>query len=131
MSRSGYSDDLDNWDLIKWRGQVASALRGKRGQAFLRDLVAALDAMPVKELIMGDLENLNGVCAIGAVGRARGIDMSELYVHDRESIGHVFNIAGPMAAEIAYLNDEAWPTYLQTPAERWESMREWAVSKIK
>ena len=38
MSRSGYSDDLDNWDLIRWRGQVSSAIRGKRGQGFLREL---------------------------------------------------------------------------------------------
>lgn len=33
MSRSGYSEDLDMWDLIRWRGAVKSALRGKRGQA--------------------------------------------------------------------------------------------------
>lgn len=25
MSRSGYSDDVENWQLIRWRGQVASA----------------------------------------------------------------------------------------------------------
>lgn len=30
MSRSGYNDDIDNWQMIKWRGQVASAVRGKR-----------------------------------------------------------------------------------------------------
>jgi hypothetical protein len=37
MSRSGYSDDLENWSLIRWRGAVASAIRGRRGQAFLRE----------------------------------------------------------------------------------------------
>jgi hypothetical protein len=47
MSRSGYSDDHSEWDLIRWRGAVASAIRGKRGQAFLRELLVALDAMPV------------------------------------------------------------------------------------
>lgn len=44
MSRSGYNDDCDGWALIRWRGAVNSAINGKRGQAFLRELVAALDA---------------------------------------------------------------------------------------
>lgn len=57
MSRSGYSEDYDgdHWDLIRWRGAVASSIRGKRGQAFLREALAALDAMPEKKLITGDL----------------------------------------------------------------------------
>lgn len=61
MSRSGYSDDYDgdNWDLIRWRGAVTSAIRGKRGQAFLREALAALDAMPEKQLIAGDLVAFN------------------------------------------------------------------------
>jgi hypothetical protein len=46
MSRSGYDESCDdNWGLICWRGAVASALRGRRGQAFLRELVDALDAV--------------------------------------------------------------------------------------
>jgi hypothetical protein len=45
MSRSGYSDDLDPLALGRWRGRVASAMRGKRGQAFLREMLAAMDAM--------------------------------------------------------------------------------------
>jgi hypothetical protein len=37
MSRSGYSDDYGDdepWQLIMWRGAVASAFRGRRGQPF-------------------------------------------------------------------------------------------------
>lgn len=41
--------------MIRWRGAVASAIRGKRGQAFLREMLAALDAMPEKRLIAGSL----------------------------------------------------------------------------
>jgi hypothetical protein len=52
MSRSQYIDDCDdNWQLIRWRGMVASAIRGKRGQQFLKDLLAALDAMPVNAVL--------------------------------------------------------------------------------
>lgn len=43
MSRSGYSDDCEN--VAMWRGQVASAIRGKRGQTMLRDLVLAQEVM--------------------------------------------------------------------------------------
>lgn len=54
MSRSGYADWCDdNWAMIRWRGAVASAVRGKRGQAFLRELATTLDAMPEKRLIGG------------------------------------------------------------------------------
>jgi len=56
MSRSGYSDDCeDNWSWICWRGAVKSAIRGKRGQAFLRETLAALDALPERKLIAKDL----------------------------------------------------------------------------
>ena len=56
MSRSGYVDDMcDEWALIRYRGAVKSAIRGKRGQAFLREMLAALDAMPEKRLISGAL----------------------------------------------------------------------------
>ena len=58
MSRSDYnSDNYSEWSLIRWRGAVASATRGKRGQSFLRDLLASLDAMPVKRLISDELED--------------------------------------------------------------------------
>ena len=60
MSRSGYVDEIENWALIRWRGQVASAIRGRRGQRLLRDLLVALDAMPEKELIVHELETASG-----------------------------------------------------------------------
>ena len=76
MSRSGYSvdGDLDHWQLIRWRGAVNSAMNGKRGQAFLRELLDALDALPEPKLIDHDLVRYDGstdtnlFCALGAVG---------------------------------------------------------------
>lgn len=84
MSRSGYSTDLDDWDLIRWRGQVASAIRGKRGQKFLVDLLAALDALPQKSLIVDELQEEGQVCAIGALGLSRGLDMSKIDPEDAD-----------------------------------------------
>lgn len=128
MSRSGYSDDIDQWALIRWRGQVASAIRGKRGQQFLRDLVAALDAMPEKRLITNSLEEGGNVCAIGSVGKARGVDMTGLDPDDSETVAHAFNIADQLAREIVYENDEG--PYAETPEERWSRMRAWAAANL-
>jgi hypothetical protein len=129
MSRSGYSEDLDNWDLIRWRGAVRSAIRGKRGQAFLREMRDALDAMPDKRLIESDLVTGAGeVCAIGAVCAARGLDVSDVDPFDRDEVADLVGLAPAMVAEIAFLNDESW--YRDTPAARWARMRAWTEAQI-
>jgi hypothetical protein len=130
MSRSGYTDDIDdNWALIKWRGQVASAIRGKRGQAFLREMIDALDALPEKRLISYDLEAGGSVCAIGSVGLKRGVDMAKLDPEDPQGIAHAFGIAHQLVSEIEFMNDEA-VYYGETPEHRWGRMRRWAISNL-
>jgi hypothetical protein len=128
MSRAGYDDDVDGWALIRWRGQVASAIKGKRGQAFLRELIEALDALPEKRLIAYDLQEGDNVCAIGSVGVKRGVDMGKLDPHDPETIAGVFGIAHQLVREIEFMNDEAW--YDDDPENRWKRMREWAVGNL-
>lgn len=130
MSRSGYSEDCDNdWRLICYRGAVTSALRGKRGQAFLREMLAAMDALPEPKLIADDLEQENAVCAIGSVGRARGISMSNIDPEDAESVAILFGIAPALAREIVWENDDgSWRT--ETPEQRFSRMRKWAESWI-
>lgn len=129
MSRSGYiDDDIDQWALIRWRGQVASAIKGRRGQAFLQELIDALDAMPEKSLIAHELEQDGNVCAIGSVGVRRGTDMSGLDPEDPNGISTVFGIASQMVQEIEYMNDErGWN---ETPEQRWQRMRKWAASNL-
>ena len=129
MSRAGYSSDLVPWDLIRWRGQVASSIRGKRGQQLLTDLVAALDAMPKKALIEGDLVNADGdVCALGAVAALRGIPMAGVDPTEPEWVASLFNISEQLAREIAFQNDDGWR---ETPENRWFRMRHWASKNIK
>lgn len=128
MSRSGYNDDCWGVELICWRGAVASALRGKRGQAFLHEMLHAMAALPERKLIDGELEQNGAVCAIGAVGKARGIDMSGIDVEDRDRVARVFGIAPALAAEIVYMNDEA--TYNETPEQRFSRMRHWIESEL-
>jgi hypothetical protein len=130
VSRSGYSDDLDNWQFIMWRGAVNSSIRGKRGQAFLSEMLAAMDAMPEKRLIANELEDSGELCAIGTVGRSRGVDMSKLDPEDRERVADVFNISPALAAEIVFINDEGgYGT--ETPEARFDRVRSWITRQIK
>lgn len=129
MSRAGYNDDGERWAVICWRGAVNSAIKGARGQAFLTDLIAALDALPEKRLIAEELEQEGAVCAIGAVGRARGVDMSKLDPEDPERVSGAFGIASAMAREITYVNDECG-RYNETPEDRFVRMRRWAKDEI-
>lgn len=130
MSRSGYTCDIeDTAALNMWRGAVNSALRGRRGQAFLREMLIALDTMPEKKLISYELEQDGCVCALGAVGRTRGLDMAHMDPEDHDTVAAKFGIAHAMACEIMYMNDEgAWRP--EAPEDRFVRMRAWIVSQI-
>lgn len=131
MSRSGYGDGRDDeWSFIMWRGAVASAIRGKRGQAFLGELIAAMDALPEPRLIASAFQSeVSGeVCAIGSVGRLRNLDMSNLDPEDYCGVGSMFGIADAMAREIMYINDDYG---VRTPEERFKEVRRWAERNIK
>lgn len=132
MSRSGYVDyDDGDANLTNlWRGAVASAIRGKRGQAFLKELLAAMDAMPDKRLIAHELVEEGAVCALGSVGRARGItNMEDFDPEDHETIAALFKIPHAMACEIMFMNDEAFCGL--APEVRFTRMRTWVVNQIK
>lgn len=127
MSRSGYIDDMDDvLALGRYRAQVKSAIRGKRGQSFLLDLANAMDAMPEKILISNNLINEDGdCCAIGTVCKARGIDVSRVDVYKPEEVAKLVGIATQLAAEIEYENDEGGPYVGETDEARWKRMRAW------
>lgn len=135
MSRSGYADDCEPESLEEqrrynmYRGRVASAIRGKRGQDFLKEVAAAMDAMPEKVLIANELINEDGdCCTIGVVCKARGLDVSKIDYEDPEQVAAAVGIAKPMAAEIEWENDDYRSEH---PAERWKRMRKWVADNIK
>lgn len=134
MSRSGYTDDYGDDDplaLGRYRAMVASATRGKRGQALLKDILIAMNGMPCKRLIAHELEEQDGaVCAIGAAGKLRGVDMSKLDPEDAETVAGRFNVADCLAREIVWENDECGRRR-ETPEERFRRMRKWVRSQIK
>lgn len=147
-NRSNYSDYPEqNWQWICWRGAVKKAIKGKRGQAFLKELLTTLDNMPKKELIGEELVTKEGdVCAIGSVMVARGIvDASKINVRDYNAIAKVLDISEALVREIEYVNDEAvddsclfyeqdgkwlrreWSDF---SLERWRTVRNWVEQQI-
>jgi hypothetical protein len=141
MSRHGYSEDCDDdaaqWSYIRHRGAVTSAFRGKKGQAFFREMLAALDALPEKKLIAGSLVDGDGcACALGAVAKARGLDVSEFVpgddydpeAHEGDGFGWLLNIADAMGREVMWYNDEG--PFNETPEARWIRMRRWTERQL-
>lgn len=129
MSRSGYIDDYDYEYAGLYRGTVARATKGKRGQAFFRELAEAMDAMPERVLIAGELVNEYGdCCPIGAVCLKRGVDTSGIDYEAPEQVAAAVGIAQCLAAEIEYMNDEWLPR--ESPEQRWKRMREWVGKQI-
>ena len=137
MSRSGYDEDWGEDfpnQLAFYRGTVDRAIAGKRGQAFLKDLAAALDAMPNKRLVSSAFESDGEVCALGAVGRAKGVrlpqgdDFDDLDI-DYRTLSQQLDVAAPMAREIVWTNDEC-SARNETPEARWTRMRAWVEALL-
>ena len=133
MSRSGYDyDGNDWWAHIRWRGAVNSAIKGKRGQAFIAEILKAMDDMQDKRLIKDDLEKDGAVCAIGAAGKTRGIDMSWIDPEDYAKVAQVFGVSESLAREIVEENDQsAYYNNKETDEERFQRMYKWLSSLIK
>lgn len=130
MSRSGYGECY-GWALICWRGAVASATKGKRGQAFFNELLVAMDKMPVRRLIAGELEASGEFCTLGVLGNSRGLDMGKIDPDEPEQVSSAFDIACALAQEVVYMNDEYGGDYLEeTPEDRWMRMRNWISDQI-
>jgi hypothetical protein len=110
---------------------IERTIKGKRSQAFLKELAASMDAMPEKRLIKNELiSEVGDVCAIGSVCKAKGIDVSNVDMEDRDAVGKLVNISGSLAAEIEYLNDEAAYRSKETPEERWIRIRQWVTKNL-
>lgn len=94
----------------------------------LREMAAALDAMPEKRLIAEHLEAEGEVCAMGCLGKAKAIDMSTVDPYEPEAVAKAFGIAPALAQEIAFINDD-WGRHA-TPEERWGIVRRWVSEQL-
>lgn len=68
MSRIAYSDDEEfPGQFAMWQANCSRSLAGKQGQWALRELEAAIVALPTKRLISGAIACNGEVCAVGAL----------------------------------------------------------------
>lgn len=134
MSRTGWyeMDDRDQDAILRMgraRGQIASATRGRRGQAFLRLALKALDNMEDKRLAAHTFGVGDGGCMCLmtsiATETGRGSVLTDVDLEDGETVCELmaakFDVADVLVKDLVWDNEEI-PT--QDPAERWRCMRE-------
>jgi hypothetical protein len=136
--------DFDDHDYEPWmEGQAAGALRnairGRRGQRLLRDLIAGLDALPVQELAAGALKDSETgcVCALGAVRLQRGADAVPLRFDptdpdvDWRDLAEPFDISEILANAVVSQNEYGFKCNdEQSRRRRWRRVRDWAVCNL-
>lgn len=139
MSRLYWDDDFDPQEEGLLQGWLKSAIQGRRGQQFLADLVAALDALPAPELISGALEDSETgcCCAFGAVRRHRGAERVPIGFDPEEEdvtpdyLAGPFNVSKTLAWAVVEENeDTSTSNTLEARRRRWESVRAWAMSNL-
>jgi hypothetical protein len=129
--RINYSDEEDfSGQFGLWQGNCERSIRGRKGQEELRELRAALLALPDKRLLLGSLEDEEGgVCAIGAYAKRKGVDLSKFDVDsDTDEVGIAAGMPPLVAWKVVEMNDLQLDDV--TPEERYEKMLAWVESKI-
>jgi len=141
------------WELHEQAG--INALRGKRGQAILKELEVALLALPEKKLLHGNLAKGGGVCAIGALALKRRMEAGDardaalkwmeeqVDPEDCEGWGEQtqwfakkhLGVVRALAYKISYQNDEGDEKRhergrKETDEERWERVLAWVRSQM-
>ena len=150
MSRFGYDPEYDTdygskeFQAAVWDRNYARSLRGRKGQAALRELRDALRALSPRRLIEGFCETtidddgnevISGVCAIGAMYVARGLPVDnymqseDFSSWDTADVGESMGMSNTMAFGIAYRNDETYSDL--TPESRWWAMYAWVLQQIR
>lgn len=138
-------DQLRSWAFT---GNIERSLRGRKGQKFLRELEAALLALPEKEIVAGTFHDGDKVCPLGAVyvqrRLAKGLSREEAFAdmdreigssEDRdefeliEAAGSALGICTPLAYAVIAQADE-WISKDATPEVRYGIILQWVRGRI-
>lgn len=149
MSRITYCDDEDFQNqAYLWEANQERSIKGRKGQAALRELEAALLALPEKRLIAEELENAAGeVCAVGALAKFKGkenprvaADLGQVPLDDNEvlpeeleevtiDLAQQLGIPRMVAVAVVHENDDCWPANI-TPEQRYNKMLAWTQQQL-
>ncbi len=154
MSRINYQDDEDYPGQFNiWNANVLRSVKGRAGQLALRELEAALLALPTKRLIRGALADDGEVCAVGCLvlalrvkaGEDRAEVLTELEASDPDDDEAAQRLATPLGIphmvgwKLVALNDielkDRWQLGGQrfedvTPEERYMEILAWVQEHI-
>jgi hypothetical protein len=133
--RIGYSEDEDfPGQFGLWQANCRRSLKGKAGQAVLRELEQALLALPEKRLISYELKNEEGeVCAVGALAKYRGVETTKADPEEMEEVGVELGMPRLVAWKVVCVNDielDGYGSHSITPEERYDKMLEWVRRQI-
>lgn len=155
--RINWSDEEDQpGQFALWEANCQRSIRGRKGQAELRELEAALLALPEKRLIRDALvDDQGGVCAIGCYAQHKGLDLSTFDPEDEsDEVGVAAGMPRLVAWSIVALNDVTLDTVWEvaegpvqrgygsykggiplvrdmTPEERYEKVLAWVRRALK
>lgn len=151
--RISEEEDFQNQAFL-WEANLERSIRGRKGQAALRELEAALLALPEKRLVANETVGADGmVCAIMALAQHRGYQGDttlpkqpewddpdaenspywDEFEYEEAVEGAMLKIASgigvpPMVAKaIIYENDNE---YVKTPEARYSRMLAWVQRQI-
>ena len=140
--RVNYSEDEDYGGQFNlWQANCRRSRQGKKGQAALRELEAALLAMPDKRIQKDVLVEPSGeACAIGALmlhrmisaGMSREQAIEECGAFeplDTEDHGVSFGLPRLVAWSVAVENDEYYR--VESPEERYRRILAWIREELR
>lgn len=150
MSRITFYDDLDPLDAGRWIANARKVFRSRRGVAMLRELEAALLALPTHRLVKdafcqrseepseaGDVEE-SDVCVLGAYALYKGVPLSAMPFEEWDWHGTAseqsewavanLGVAYTAAWELINRNDEEFDRL--TPEQRYTAFLRWTREQI-
>lgn len=150
MSRFSDSEDWDGPNTSGlWWHSFRRAINSDRGQKALREIEAALLALPTKRLIADELANARGdVCAVGAVAAQRQVEhgqprgdavrvLSKSVFDGEDTVEYARDMLGmakTIARELVEENDRelwGWTVAHELPEARYERVLAWVRERIK
>lgn len=136
--RINYSEDEDYpGQFYLYQANCTRSVKGQAGQKALRELEAALLALPSKRLIAEELDDGQDVCAIGALVRHKKITPTSDSEWEMENVGVECGMPHLVAWKVVELNDveflDRWrdgAREFYTPEERYDAMLKWVRQQI-
>lgn len=116
-----------NRPLPAFKASISRAVNSTGGQAMLKNLLSALDAMPYPRLIGGVFEFDCDYCAIGALGKAAGLNVAKFSTEKLPELAATFGCPLVLIDVIMKTNDEG---RRELPAQKWSRMRDWTAHQI-